>query len=205
MQKKSDENYKILLTMIQAYKYNGWLYHTWQPLYVIDSNADYLFCASKALYVLTSKKNSTTCFKHCQEGCYTCWFFFKKEWFNIKITIDLEENKIVYYINIASPFLVENGVIKYIDFDIDFKCIKKINEDEIVWKELDTKEYYDNKRKYHYPSIILKIIENSKERIKKLNKLNYFTNNYSYERLIKFLNGIDFTFLEPSIINEKNE
>lgn len=205
MTQKNNKKYQILLTMIQAYKYNGWLYHTWQPLYIIDKTEDYLFCASNAMYVLTSKKNSNTCFKHCQESCYTCWFFFKKEWFNIKVTIDLVENKIVYYINIASPFLLENNVIKYIDFDIDFKCIKNINDTEAVWKELDTKEYCDNKKKYHYPNSILKIIENSKQRIKKLNKLNYFIKNYSYDNLIKCLNAIDFSLLEPSIVSDKHE
>lgn len=200
MQNKPQNQLRFNLTMIQAYKYNGWLYHSWQPLYILDKTKDYLFCAARNLYVLTSKRNSTTCFKHCQHDCYTCWFFFEKEWFNIKITINLIERNITYYINLASPYLIENKIIKYIDFDLDFKCIKFFDSDTVKWHILDTKEFKENIKKYKYPDSILKIIEKAKKRIEKLISLNYFLNNFSLDNLMKCLNSIDFKELEPIVI-----
>ena len=197
-QKNNKKEQNIYLTMIQAYKYNGWLYHTWQPLYMVDRNQNYLFCVAKALYVLTSKKDSSTCFKHRQNSCFTCWFFFEKEWFNIKITINMEEKTITYYINIASPYLLECGVIKYIDFDLDFKCIKYFNSKHVKWHKLDTNEFKENQKKYHYPNLILNIINKAKTRVEKLIKLNYFTNNFSYNVLKQYLNSINFNELEPA-------
>ncbi len=203
MQNNKNKINQFYLTMIQAYKYNGWLYHTWQPLYLIDKNNDYLFCASNSMYVLTSKKNSATCFKHCQESCLTCWFFFEKEWFNIKITINKKERTVTYYINIASPYLLESGVIKYIDFDLDYRCIKYLDSNNIKWHELDVKEFMENKNKYHYPMSILTIINKAKFRIEKLIELNYFTDNFSYERLINCLDDINFNELEPCCARSK--
>ncbi|MBP5783049.1 DUF402 domain-containing protein [bacterium] len=39
------------------------------------------------------------------------------------MTINKENHNIIYYINIASPFYIENGIIKYIDFDLDYRCV----------------------------------------------------------------------------------
>ena len=197
-EKNNTKKQKFYLTMIQAYKYNGWLYHTWQPLYIVDKNKDYLFCAARSVYVLTSKKNSSTCFKHRQNSCFTCWFFFEKEWFNIKITINTFEKTITYYINLASPYLLECGVIKYIDFDLDFKCIKYINSKHFKWHQLDLKEFHENQEKYHYPNLILNIVNHAKARVEKLIKVNYFTNNFSYDILKKYLDTVNFNDLEPS-------
>ena len=195
-----------LLTIIQAYKYNGWLYHAWQPIYIIDQNNDYLFCASKYLYILTSKKDSDICYKHLMDDTNTFWFFFEKEWFNLKITINKENHNIIYYINVASPFYIENGIIKYIDFDLDYRCVLTANSKIPKWHILDVKEFEKNQVEYNYSHSVLNTINKAKERIEKLLEAKYFITNFSYGALTKCMESLNFNHFEPVALSiDKNQ
>ena len=46
-------------------------------------------------------------------------FFYKKHWFNI--IGQLKEYGLFYYCNIATPYLIDGNIIKYIDYDLDLK------------------------------------------------------------------------------------
>jgi protein associated with RNAse G/E len=64
-----------------------------------------------------------------------------------------EKNRKYYiYINIASPFIMEHGVIKYIDFDLDFRIP---NAQGNIINEVDIDEYSENTLKYHYPQKLI--------------------------------------------------
>ena len=86
--------------------------------------------------------------------------YYKHRWFNI-IGIIRSEG-IHYYCNIASPIIIEDDVIKYIDYDLD---LVKTVKGEL--KVLDEDEFETNKVKYGYGSeleeILLKELESLKE------------------------------------------
>ena len=64
-------------------------------------------------------------------------YFFKNSWFNI--IGQLKPNGIYYYCNIASPYIIEDDTIKYIDYDLDLRVFP-----DGSFKVLDRGEY-----KYH--------------------------------------------------------
>jgi protein associated with RNAse G/E len=100
-------------------------------------------------------------------------------------------NKFYYYINIASPFIYEEEIIKYIDFDLDFRVPdakgKSINL-------LDLDEFHEHSIKYKYPEkLIAKIKEVQVDVLKKFNdgKFQHFLDFeliYRYDNLKE--NGI---------------
>lgn len=49
-------------------------------------------------------------------------YFHKKFWFNIIAMI--REEGVSYYCNLASPFVLDNEALKYIDYDLDVKVFK---------------------------------------------------------------------------------
>ena len=60
---------------------------------------------------------------------------------------------ITYYCNIASPCIVENSTIKYVDYDLDIKLFPNG-----AIKVLDEKEYSVHKEKYQYSEDLDKVL-----------------------------------------------
>ena len=70
-------------------------------------------------------------------------FFFTNRWFNI--IGQLKDYGIYYYCNIATPALIDNGVIKYIDYDLDLRVFPNGS-----FKILDRMEYKYHRKQMHY-------------------------------------------------------
>lgn len=85
--------------------------------------------------------------------------YYKHRWFNI-IGIIRGEG-IHYYCNIASPIIIEDDVIKYVDYDLDL--VKTVNG-EI--KILDEDEFKVNKEKYNYGEELEYILRSELESLK---------------------------------------
>jgi protein associated with RNAse G/E len=81
-----------------------------------------------------------------------------------------------FYVNIASPYLIEEDTLKYIDFDLDFKIIGK---DLISIKRLDEHEFKENMVKYNYNSKLIEKINTAE------NKILEMYRNKSLMKLIK--------------------
>ena len=78
-------------------------------------------------------------------------YFFNNHWFNI-----IGQNKIdgiYYYCNMASPYIIEEDTIKYIDYDLDLRVFS-----DRTFKILDKSEYKYHKQKMNYPDEIDKIL-----------------------------------------------
>lgn len=146
--------------MVHAYKFNGWLYRTWENITVIEANDDYIVCAGKDTSILSSEYESPRVFRSYNKN-QIFWVFFKHEWYNILINII--NDKANFYINVASKFVYEEGTIKYIDFDLDFKIKPDGN-----WVILDQKELIEAIDKYHYPTALENKIQEIAEKIEKL-------------------------------------
>ena len=113
-------------------------------------------------------------------------FFYKKHWFNI--IGQLKDYGIYFYCNIATPALIDNKVIKYIDYDLDLRVFPNGS-----FKILDRMEYKYHKKQMHYSNrldFILKyelgnLIDMVRVRETPFNK--EVINNY-YEKYVELTN-----------------
>lgn len=94
-------------------------------------------------------------------------FFYKKEWYNI--LAQLKKYGLFYYCNIASPYIIDGNIIKYIDYDLDLRIFPDGN-----FKVLDKNEYRYHKITMRYSDEIDVIVQDS------LNKLIDKKNNNAF-------------------------
>ena len=164
--------------MINAYKFNGWLYRVWEYPLVLEVNDDYIVLASHESDILTSKLNSKQFF-YSKVSKPTFWFLFKDKWFNLIVTITPKGCQ--SYINVSSPFIFEESAFKYIDFDLDFKIFPNH-----TWIEVDINEFMVNQVHFKYPPILIKKIKETEDELIKLIKDNYFLQFSSEQNINKY-------------------
>jgi protein associated with RNAse G/E len=96
--------------------------------------------------------------------------------------------KYYYYINIASPFLIEEDVIKYIDFDLDYRIpdarSAKINL-------LDVDEFNEHQIKYKYPKNLVDKLNQVKHEILEKFKQKKFDQYLNYALIYKRSNEVN--------------
>lgn len=131
---------------IQSYKHDGKLHRFWRRSYVLTNDENWLIVASRRTQVVEGNGRKW----YTKEPAVS--FFSKNNWFNVIAM--LKEVGIVFYINIASPTIVDEWIAKYIDYDLD---IKRFNDGNI--KFLDKNEYLRNVKNYQYSDELAKIIE----------------------------------------------
>jgi len=130
---------------IQCYKHNKKVHRAWSEAIVLDVKKDYIVFGNNKTLVIES------------EG--TTWrtkepaimYFFKNKWYNI--IAQMKKDGIYYYCNIASPFIIEENTIKYIDYDLDLRIFPKGE-----YKILDKLEYEYHKNKMGYSDDLDKVI-----------------------------------------------
>ena len=131
---------------IHCYKHNGLIYKTWEKAIVLDIKEDFIVLGNNN--VLVTKKDGRSW--HTKEPAIM--FFYNNRWFNI--IAQLKSNGLFYYCNIASPFVIDNGVIKYIDYDLDLRVFP-----DGAFRVLDRNEYNYHKKLMKYPFEINEIIK----------------------------------------------
>ncbi len=140
---------------IISYKHDGSLHRKWEKGFVLEDNDEYIITAAKR--------------NHIDEPGGKDWYsnepsisiFSKTDWYNVICMF--KKSGISYYCNISSPCLVEDGCIKYIDYDLD---TKKFTDGKI--KVLDETEYKNNKTKYQYSNELDKVLHYTLKKMKKL-------------------------------------
>ena len=131
---------------IHCYKHNGKLHRQWDEAVVLDIQKDYVVFGNNKTTVVDSDG------KVWKTKEPAIMFFFKDRWFNI--IGQLKEYGIYYYCNIATPYLIDENVIKYIDYDLDLRVFPNGS-----FKILDRMEYKYHKKQMHYsnrPNFILR-------------------------------------------------
>ncbi|ADE19422.1 hypothetical protein MCRO_0084 [Mycoplasma crocodyli MP145] len=146
---------------VQAYKYDGVLYRQWNSAKVLNNNSKHL-----VLFLLKARVSDIDK-KRWAYRDPVLWFFPKNNLFNAVVL--LRKNGPYIYINVASQPVIEDDVLKYIDFDLD---IKYYPNKEL--KLVDREEYYKNKKQLKYPKKLQKMI------YEELTELINLYNNYSY-------------------------
>lgn len=140
---------------IQSYKHDGSLHRTWDNVMILDVTDEYIATGSCASRVVECDGRIW----YTKEPAVSV--FFLKNWFNIIAM--MRGHDVCYYCNIASPSLIDNTTIEYIDYDLDLKLFP---DSTIV--ELDRKEYLLHREKYRYSDDIDRIVNHEFERVRKL-------------------------------------
>ncbi len=116
---------------IHSYKHDSKIHRSWDEAVLLDIKDNYLVFGNEKTKVTESDGRTW----HTKEPAVL--YFFKDKWFNI--IGQCKKNGIYFYCNIASPYIIEEDTIKYIDYDLDLRVFP-----DGSFKVLDRGEY-----KYH--------------------------------------------------------
>ena len=131
---------------IHSYKHDGTLHRSWDEAVLLDIFDDYLVFGNDRT-IVTESDGRTWKTKE-----LAVLYFFKNKWYNI--IGQNKEDGIYYYCNIASPYIIEDNTIKYIDYDLDLRVFA-----DKSYKVLDRGEYQYHKKKMEYPQVIDTILK----------------------------------------------
>ena len=127
---------------IKSYKHDESLHRTWRETMVLKNNADeFIGCNDHTVVIEDDGRRWVT-----REPAIV--YFNKHQWFNVVAMI--RNDGISYYCNIASPYVLDREALKYIDYDLDIKVL--VNGQK---KLLDTDEFEQFSRKWHYSQNIV--------------------------------------------------
>lgn len=156
---------------IQCYKHDGKIHRAWDEAVVLDIKKDYIVFGNNKTLVTESEGNRW----RTKEPAIM--YFFKDKWFNI--IAQLKKDGVYYYCNIATPFIIEDDTIKYIDYDLDLRIFPSRE-----YKILDRLEYKYHKKKMNYSDELDEVVKGSLDDLIKLFEENYFpfveTSNHKY-------------------------
>jgi len=171
------QNYKI-----HCYKHDGKINCAWEEAVLLDINKDYIvFGNNRSLVVENDGRTWKT-----KEPAVM--YFFRNKWFNI--IAQLKKDGISYYCNIATPYIIEDDTIKYIDYDLDLRIFPTGE-----YKILDRAEYNYHKKLMGYSDDLDKAIKNGLDELIKFykNGSNIFTTEYNltyYEKYKKVTKNV---------------
>ena len=131
---------------IHGYKHDGNIHRIWDEAVLIEIHDDYLVFGNERTKVTESDGRV---WKTKEPAVL---FFYYNDWYNI--IRQYKKDGIYYYCNIASPFIIEEGAIKYIDYDLDLRVFP-----DGSFKVLDRGEYKYHKKLMNYPETIDKILK----------------------------------------------
>ncbi|MDH6363624.1 protein associated with RNAse G/E [Enterococcus sp. PF1-24] len=126
---------------IQSYKHDGNLHRTWRDTMVLKTSEHSLIGVNDHTLVTESDGRRWVT----REPAII--FFHEKYWFNIIAMI--REKGVSYYCNLASPYLLDEEAVKYIDYDLDIKVFPDGEK-----RLLDVDEYEFHRKTMHYPKEI---------------------------------------------------
>lgn len=146
--------------VIKSFKANGKIHRSWYSSFLVKENDEYLITASERTLVMEHNGRTWVATEPSVN------VFFKNEWYNVLAIF--KEDSVYFYVNLASPSICEDNVIKYVDYDLDIKF-----RDEVI-KVLDENEYKYNSKRMQYDSRIDPILTKQSEKIKELMREHKF-------------------------------
>ncbi len=132
--------------IIHSYKHDGSIHREWDEAILLDIKDGYMVFGNENTKVVESDGRTW----YTKEPAIL--FFYEKEWFNV--IGQLKEDGIYYYCNMASPYVIEDKAIKYIDYDLDLRVFP-----EGSFKILDRGEYKYHKKQMNYSKEIDTILK----------------------------------------------
>ena len=131
---------------IHGYKHDGKIHRSWDEAVLLEIHDDYLIFGNEKTKVTESDGRTW----RTKEPAVL--YFFYKQWYNI--IGQYKKNGIYYYCNMASPIIIEEDTIKYIDYDLDLRVFP-----DGSFKVLDRGEYKYHKSIMNYPEAIDRILK----------------------------------------------
>lgn len=138
---------------VQAYKHDGNLHRVWSHSFLVEETDEY--------WALASRMSAVTEFdgRKWMTKEPAIFILYKHKWMNV-IAMFKDNGGICYYVNVASPCVLDKGYLKYIDYDLDVKLYP-----DLVERTLDEKEFVHNAKKYGYSEDLIKVINKAKDEI----------------------------------------
>ena len=167
--KKKTEN----RIFIHCYKHDGQLHKTWKDAVILENTKEKLVLGN--CNALVTKVDGRTWYT--KEPAIM--FFYPDKWFNI--IAQLKSNGIFYYCNIASPYILEDNIVKYIDYDLDLRVFP-----DGGFRVLDRNEYKYHKKKMKYSKEIDMVIRYSLTELINLKRSG--ADPFNKESIIKYYN-----------------
>ncbi len=158
---------------IIAFKHDGSFHRMWSHCLVLEDNEDFIVLGANKTRVIESN------FRRWRSKYPGIFIFYKKEWANLFVSIT--EDRCMYYVNIASPIIIEDSYIKWVDYDLDIKTSKNDSP-----KVFDTKEYQSHAVKYGYSEQLKKLVELSSK--KQFNDCMKKVDFYNHELVMEYYN-----------------
>lgn len=115
------------ITSILAFKHDGELYRQYEGAKIIANLEDFVVLLLNKTKV--SEKNITWV-----ASDPILFFFAKNRFYNATITLNKNKHNYIY-VNLSSPFYIDKGVLKYIDYDIDVKSYIDHEFNVIDWND----------------------------------------------------------------------
>lgn len=168
------------VVQIHCYKHNGKIHRIWEESTIIEETDNYLVCGNFKTKVVENDGRS----HRTKEPAII--FFYKNNWFNI--IAQFKEFGLFYYCNIASPYIIDDNTIKYIDYDLDLRVFP-----DGGYRILDKNEYKYHKKIMNYSEELDFVINKELEKLIKMkieNKgpFNYEVINSYFEKYKKIEN-----------------
>ena len=132
--------------IIHSYKHDGSIHRSWDEAVLLYYNDDYMVFGNERTLVTESDGRT---WKTKEPAII---YFYKKNWFNV--IGQCKKDGIYYYCNIASPFIIEDDTVKYIDYDLDLRVFP-----DNSFRVLDKGEYNYHKNKMNYSEKLDKILK----------------------------------------------
>lgn len=148
---------KMQPVQIQAYKYPQQLHYEWSAdLIQLTPQYAMVAChAGRAFQHHTKQKQFIMPYPSIE-------LFFFDEWYTFSVTFR-ENEEMMFYCNIAMPAKYDNGIISFVDLDLDY-----LKEPHESWKVVDEDEFLHNQHKFNYPK---DLIEGALEGLKQLQQM----------------------------------
>lgn len=162
---------------IICYKHDGSVHRVWDKTFIVYEDERILVLGNDDATVLESDG------RNWKAHDPALMIFFKEKWYNI--IANIRENGVNYYINIASPYYMNDNALCYIDYDLDVSLkpglpIRILDEHEYARHALDMK--YSKELDYLIKTALYEVI---KELEAKNDPFNDESINRYYEMFLK--------------------
>ena len=162
---------------LHCYKHNGKIHRTWDEITILDETDDYLVCGNNKVKITESDGRT----HKTKETAII--FLYKDRWFHV--TAQFKNTGLYYKVDMASPFLIDDNILKYIDYDLDLKVFP-----DGEYRVLDRNEYEFHKKIMKYSEDLDFILQKELTNVIELKKSEKgpFNKKYVEEYYQKFLN-----------------
>ncbi|WP_406617792.1 DUF402 domain-containing protein [Mycoplasmopsis lipophila] len=177
--------------VVEAYKSDWNLYRKWHDVYILRNTPNHF------VLLINNTKVEEIPFKIWKYQHPVIWFLPKNQMYNALTT--LKENENYIYINMASKPILENKILKFIDYDLDIKSYPGKQ-----FRIVDKEEFIENSKVYKYSkNIVDNIFNDLNDLVNKYNNFNYFFN----EQVVNYYISLakKYKILTPNFRKNKKE